>query len=101
MHGPAILTLVSQAEHKSTALERLSDGHELFYLAADGELMSVELTPGRESHPGTPKPLFQANSALPWRVTAEGQRFLFAIPSQQNRQSIVTIVLNWMSALKN
>ena len=64
--------------------------------------MSVEITPGRESHPSTPKPLFQANAVLPyWSVSADGQRFLFAIPTQQNAQPIFTIVLNWMSALKN
>ena len=79
-----------------------ADGQELFYLAADGKLMSVEITPGRESHPSTPKPLFQANAVLPsWSVSADGQRFLFAIPTQQNTQPVFTVVLNWMAALKN
>ena len=79
-----------------------ADGKELFYLAADGKLMSVEITPGRESHPGTPKALFQANAVLPsWSVSADGQRFLFAIPTQQNTQPVFTVVLSWMAALKN
>ena len=79
-----------------------ADGKELFYLAADGKLMSVEITPGRESQPGTPKLLFQANAVLPsWSVSADGQRFLFAIPTQQNTQPAFTVVLNWMAALKN
>lgn len=78
-----------------------ADGKELFYLAADGKLMSVEITPGREAHPGTPKALFQANAVLPyWSVSADGQRFLFAIPTQQNAQPTFTVVLNWRPALK-
>ena len=79
-----------------------ADGQELFYLAPDGKLMSVALTPGRESQPGPPKALFPATGVLPnWSVTADGQRFLFAIPVQQDTHPMFTVVLNWRSALKN
>ena len=85
-----------------------ADGKELLYLAADGKLMSVEVTPGRESQPGTPKPLFQAPrifeascSCMPdWDVTADGKRFLFAMPTEQSTQATFNVVLNWQAGLK-
>ncbi len=85
-----------------------ADGKELFYLAADGNLMSVDVTPGRESQRVTPKPLFQAPrvfeascSCLPdWDVTADGKRFLFAMPAEQSTRATFNVVLNWMATLK-
>jgi hypothetical protein len=63
-------------------------------------MMAVEVASGRPFQPGTPKPLFQASGALPeWNVTADGQRFLFAVPVEQT-QAPFTIVTNWMAALK-
>ncbi len=85
-----------------------ADGKELFYLAADGKLMSVDITPGRESHPGTPKPLFPAPrvyepscSCMPdWDVRADGKQFLFAMPAEQGTQATFNVVLNWQAGLK-
>ena len=79
-----------------------ADGKELFYLAADGSLMSVDITPGHESQPGVPKALFRATGVLrDWSVTADGKRFLFAMPAQQNAQPTFTVVLNWLAGLKH
>jgi eukaryotic-like serine/threonine-protein kinase len=76
------------------------DGKELYYISLDGKMMAVEVASGRPFQPGTPKPLFQASGALPeWNVTADGQRFLFAVPVEQT-QAPFTIVTNWMAALK-
>jgi eukaryotic-like serine/threonine-protein kinase len=76
------------------------DGKELYYISLDGKMMAVEVAAGRMFQPGTPKPLFQASGTLPeWHVTADGQRFLFAVPVGQT-QAPFTIVSNWMAALK-
>jgi Tol biopolymer transport system component/predicted Ser/Thr protein kinase len=76
------------------------DGKELYYISLDGKMMAVEVASGRLFQPGTPKPLFQASGALPeWNVTADGQRFLFAVPVEQT-QAPFTVVSNWMAALK-
>jgi eukaryotic-like serine/threonine-protein kinase len=85
------------------------DGKELFYLASDGKLMAVDILPGHESQPGTPKALFQASrvfdascSCMPdWSVTADGKRFLFAVPTEQSPQAPFTVVLNWMAGLRH
>src|SRR4030095_1165438 len=42
-----------------TAPRWRSDGKELFYLAPDGKMMTVEVTAGPEFRGGTPPPLFQ------------------------------------------
>ena len=63
------------------------DGREIFYIAPDGRLMSVSVTPsadGRRLELGTPTPLFmtRVESSPPggthhtYVVTADGQRFL-------------------------
>jgi eukaryotic-like serine/threonine-protein kinase len=76
------------------------DGKELDYISLDGKVMAVELAAGRTFQPGTPKPLFQASGTLPeWDVTADGKRFLFAVPAQPT-QAPFTVVTNWMAGLK-
>jgi Tol biopolymer transport system component/predicted Ser/Thr protein kinase len=76
------------------------DGKELYYISFDGKMMAVEVAAGRAIQPGTPKALFLASSALPeWNATADGKRFLFAVPVEQT-QSPFTVVSNWMAALK-
>ena len=60
------------------------DSRELFYLAPDGTMMSVELEPqGDAIRASTPKALFQtrvlpagAAASFEYDVTADGQRFL-------------------------
>jgi DNA-binding winged helix-turn-helix (wHTH) protein/Tol biopolymer transport system component len=69
---------------------------ELFYLTADGGVMSVRLSPG----PGfsIPTRLFNVAGAHPeWGVNADGSRFLFAVPIAPARP--IHIVRNWQSAL--
>lgn len=57
------------------------DGKELFYVAADRNLMAVAVRPGLSLDPGTPKQLFQFHGTSDflcgsYDVGADGQRFL-------------------------
>lgn len=80
------------------------DGGELYYLAADGKIMAVEIDRKAASFDrGVPRPLFQ--TAIPgtalsthFAATGDGQRFLLqALPEQS--QSAITVVVNWTAGL--
>ncbi len=89
------------------------DGRELFYLAADGQLMAVpvRITGARSDlvpDLGTPKPLFDArlvggsSTAVGFRaqydVAPDGQRFLVNLETGSS-DSPITVVVNWQSGL--
>jgi len=80
-----------------------ADGKELIFRAPNGSPMAVDVTTtGAAFQAGVPKQLF----ALPanvgdWDVTADGKRFLAAVPpAQQTAQTPITVVLNWEAGLK-
>ncbi|MBI4478398.1 MAG: PD40 domain-containing protein [Acidobacteria bacterium] len=80
------------------------DGKELFYLAADGTMMAVEIRSGTTIEPSIPKSLFQTgvtfNSGLDqYAVTGDGQRFLVIVPSEET-PSPINLILNWPALLK-
>jgi serine/threonine protein kinase/Tol biopolymer transport system component len=86
-----------------------ADGQELFYLAADGKLMSVSVTPVRGGvQLGTPAALFQTSVPLPiplnfrnhYAVTKDGHRFLVSTTTGAGEPSAISIALNWTAALK-
>ena len=65
------------------------DGRELFYLAPDGKLMSVQIEPGRPFRAAVPKVLFE--TLTPWMagpdfydVSVDGQKFLMNLPPNQS-----------------
>jgi len=79
------------------------DGRELFYLAADYRLMSVDVQPGPRF--GTPKPLFHTQVIEELRerrdhyaVNRDGTRFLVSTPRPV--QPPITILLNWPAATR-
>jgi Tol biopolymer transport system component len=81
------------------------DGRELYYLAPDGKLMSVEISANPVFQAGVPRVLFQmpptVSATSPrWDVTADGKRFILPAPTAQSTQAPFTVVLNWQSALK-
>jgi Tol biopolymer transport system component len=78
------------------------DGKELFYLAPDGNVMAVPVsTSGSAFQPGAPAVLFKGPAnPFGWDVTADGKRFLFAVPVGESAQAPFTVILNWMSLLK-
>ena len=82
-----------------------ADGRELFYLAADGTMMTVAVGAGQSFDAGRPRALFSLNV---WRLTANqvyavtknGQRFLVNTTSQKSSSvGPLTVVLNWTAAI--
>jgi Tol biopolymer transport system component len=77
------------------------DGKELFYLAANGKLMAVEV----KANPSglefsAPKPLFDAHSTARYAVTGDGQRFLMSTPVEESTTAPITVILNWTAEAK-
>jgi Tol biopolymer transport system component len=83
------------------------DSRELFYLALDGKLMALTLTPmddGRSLRAGVAVPLFQARVGAPqgvslhsYSVGHDGQRFLLDSLVEQQAAPIA-LILNWQHA---
>jgi hypothetical protein len=78
------------------------DAKELFCLAPDGHVMAVPVSTIRSAfEPGAPAVLFKGPaSPFGWDVTADGKRFLFAVPAGESAPPPFTVILNWMSLLK-
>ena len=63
--------------------------------------MAVDVTAGAVFQAGTPKPSFKLPPGVTtWDVTADGTRFLVAVPVEQTDQAPFTVVLNWQEGLK-
>lgn len=74
------------------------DGRELFYLSPARQLTSIAIEGSRERAPGLgiPRPLFQLpRHASGYEVANDGQRFLVAVPLQEQQRSPLHLVLNW------
>ncbi len=80
------------------------DGREIFYLAPDRRLMAAAVS----SEPAfdTPQTLFQTPVAMGvtalrahYDVSADGQRFLLAVPTVQKSSASLRIQFNWTTAL--
>jgi eukaryotic-like serine/threonine-protein kinase len=77
------------------------DGKELFYVASDGKLMSVNISAKPVLEAGTPRPLFQLPPGfIGGDVTPDGSRFLIGVPVAQSASVPFTVVLNWQTTLK-
>jgi Tol biopolymer transport system component len=82
-----------------------ADGRELFYRAADQQMMSVEISGGGDPfQAGIPKPLFMLRAstgaaATRYAVDRTGQKFLLASALGREAMTPTTVVLNWASAL--
>jgi len=85
------------------------DGKELYYLGLDGNVMAVDVSTTPAFHAGVPKvlfavpPAFMRLSGTPGvlgDVAPDGQRFLFALPLEQNARDEFSVILNWTEKLK-
>ena len=81
------------------------DGRELYYLAADGKLMAVDITAGATLDSGTPREMFDTGLTLSplqdqYRVTPDGQRFLVLKPVAEATPTPITVVVNWAAGLR-
>jgi Tol biopolymer transport system component len=80
------------------------DGKELFFLAADSGLMSVDLSrPARQPYPA-PTLLFHpvprlATAAAVFDASPDGQRFLLVDGQNRTGESEIEMILNWPSLL--
>jgi serine/threonine-protein kinase len=89
------------------------DGREIFYYSApDRQIVAVPITTGTTPQIGAATPLFKANllggtaSAILWRmqyaVSGDGQRFLLNEPVENaEERTPITVVTNWMTALRH
>jgi hypothetical protein len=81
------------------------DGKEIFYLSADGKMMSVAVESNETFfRPGTPKPLFQTRM-IPsffreYDVTRDGKRFLLNVPIADRGEEPITVIINWPKLLE-
>jgi Tol biopolymer transport system component len=80
------------------------DGKELFFLAGDGGIMSVEISEQGGLRTSEPKQLFRANLRLGtdqpvYDVSGDGQRFLLIDSEVRAEESDIEMVLNWPSLL--
>jgi hypothetical protein len=70
------------------------DSGELYFQSLAGVMMAATIANG---HIGEPAALFSAPGALDeWGVSADGQRFLLALPVE-NRDLPFTVVVNWQA----
>jgi Tol biopolymer transport system component len=85
-----------------------ADGHELFYMRADKNLMSVSIPGGDPTHGvGSPKVLFTvpvvgdtSTYRSRYTVNARGDRFLFNALDESS-QTPITVLVNWESVTAN
>ena len=80
------------------------DGKELFYLAADGSVVAVEVLAGPGLDIGPTLPLFKIRMGptrnfgfdVNYSVTRDGQRFVSrALAEESDSKSTTTVILNW------
>lgn len=81
------------------------DGKELYYLAADGAVMAVDINAGTKIDSGVPRELFDTELTLnpiqdQYRVTPDGHRFLVLKPITDAAPPPITVVVNWTASLR-
>jgi Tol biopolymer transport system component len=85
------------------------DGKELFYLSAEGKMMSVAVTLGTAFKAGSPVALFQtthrrqpvsAQDRFSYDVSGDGQRFLINTKIDEANIAPLSIHLNWASEME-
>ena len=77
------------------------DSNEIFYIGLDNMLMAVAVTTGETVEPAVPRPLFSTRpvGVVRYDVTADGQRFLVATPTDESVSAPVTVVFNWIEEI--
>jgi hypothetical protein len=78
------------------------DGRELFYIAADGKLTAVAVTPGDAPKFGTPIALFQTQQREgggSYTPSPDGQRFLINAPLGPAETDPISVIVNWRAVI--
>ena len=77
------------------------DGRELYYVAPDGSVMGIPITPGPGLETGSPMPLFHVETDVEnYDVVPDGSRFLVSTRLDRFPESPLRVILNWEAALK-
>jgi len=76
-----------------------ADGRELYYQDAKNRIMAVPINTASTFEAGAPHELF-VNPGSHFDVTADGRRFLVAVPTGTTISPPITVVMNWRSILK-
>jgi serine/threonine protein kinase/Tol biopolymer transport system component len=77
------------------------DDKELFYVSADQKMMAAPIQESNASiEAGTPMALFEGApetiaETFKYQPTADGQRFLMIVPSNEGASPRLTVMLNW------
>ena len=84
------------------------DGKELFYRTSDGKMMALAIKTAGGFEAGPPKMLFQSsadplypNLAVPYDVSADGQKFLVNAAADVSKSSPITVITNWTAGLQH
>jgi len=74
------------------------DGRELFFLSSDGWVMSLRVDANGARLPTTGERLFAVTTVgVEWGVSADGRRFLFAIPTQPSPP--LNVITGWQALI--
>ena len=82
------------------------DGKEMYYVSLSGRLMAVPVSAGKSFEHGAPRELFGGMPSTGvrqshYQVSADGQRFLVALPvGKEGAVAPLTVVVNWLAELK-
>jgi len=81
------------------------NGGELFYVSSDRKMMAVAVQPGREDlDRGSPLALFDVHfytdvTLSRYAVSADGQRFVAAIPVESFSEGLMHLTVNWLAGI--
>jgi Tol biopolymer transport system component len=78
------------------------DGKELFYVAADSKLMTMDVNTGAKFAHDIPKPLFEltVRGLVNYDVSRDGKRLLIPQPLASKEPPSMTLIVNWYTAVK-
>lgn len=83
------------------------DGHELFYVAADRQMMAVPVDTRSTFQAGREKALFKTQLESLWMdtrnhydVSPDGRRFVVITPAADRREAPFTLLSNWSRSLQ-
>jgi hypothetical protein len=74
------------------------NGRELLFVTPDGMLTAVGVSTGAAFAVGAPGPLLRLGAATGFEVLS-AERFLVPMPDEQNTESQLHVIVNWMSEL--
>jgi hypothetical protein len=82
-----------------------ADGKELFFIAADGTMMAVDIDTRRQFEGGVPHALFRraalmSDAGPSYDVSKDGQRFLVSLPPEQLAPAPLTVIVNWLATIR-